>query len=158
MTQKQRAFRVDDDLWAQITARADEANISVNAWMTEALKASVSAGAATSVAGAPSADTNRDHRFATLVSHIGPTAGYPYHEHEQNVKDTIVREGWVRHYRLPFTEADIVAACYAAGEGDPWRGFIEARVREQLNDELDGVGSRPAVLRARLKDIARVNR
>lgn len=129
-------------------------SLSVNDWLVKQLEVAV---APSSVADAPSAEGKAHGRFARIVALVGPTGGYAYHPHEVNVKQTIERERWVEKFRLPFTEADIIAACYVAGDGDPWAGFVDARVREQLNDELDGVGSRAAVLRARLKEIARVS-
>lgn len=155
---KQRAVRISDDLWDSISEKAAAEGLSNNAYIVKSLEGAVVAIAPTSGAVAPSADKRKEWGFARMVALIGPTAGYPYHSNEMNVKQTIVREDWLRKFDLPFEVNDIVAACYAAGHGDPWEGFMKARVREQLNDVLDDAGSRRAVLRARLRDIAGLTR
>ena len=156
--QRQRAVRTTDELWTHVTDMAESQGLTVNKFVTLALERALTpAAAGGSVAPLPLAgEAKRSDRLAGRVTLKGPAAGYPYHPHEKNVKDTIASERWVEVYQLPFTVADLVAACYAAGVGDPWEGFIRSRLREQMNDALEDVGSRPAVLRARLRQIAGV--
>jgi hypothetical protein len=153
MTDKQRALRVNDELWSQVTQAAESAGVSVNKFLVSAIDSVLHP----AIAGKDAQDrSRRTAQFSGLVKLLGPTAGYPFHPHEQNVKSVIGGEDWVHRYKLPFTVSDMVAACYAAGDGDPWEGFVRSRMREQMNDALDDVGSRPAVLRSRLREIAGV--